>query len=161
MRRIPLTQGQFALVDDEVFDAISKCKWQAKKTASGFYALRFTRIPKPRTIYMHRQIMDVLEGGEIDHKNRNTLDNQKGNLRLATTSQNAANRKLYRTNTSGFKGVCWNQWRNLFMVNIYVKGKTILIGHFKDAIEAARAYDAAATLHYGEFASTNKSLGLL
>lgn len=101
MKTITLTQGKVAIVDDDDFDWLNQVKWFTKITGNGTrsYAARFKRINKrPTTIYMHRAIMtDDLEavgltGKEVDHINRNTLDNRRENLRVCTKQQNLANR---------------------------------------------------------------------
>ncbi len=108
-----------------------------------------------RTIYLHRLVMAAPEGVEVDHVNGNPLDNRRANLRLATRSQNAANRPSYR-GSSRFKGVCrantqsprWRAW-------ILFEGKSRYLGSYHSEDEAARAYDAAAYEQWGEFAHLN------
>src|ERR1035437_8057727 len=96
MKRIPLTRGQFALIDDDDFNKFGGLKWFAslnKKTGS-FYASRGVGPRKKRRIVrLHREIMGSPEGLKVDHRNHNTLDNRKENLRICTNSQNMMNRK--------------------------------------------------------------------
>ena len=101
MKTIQLTQGKVAIVDDADFDWLNQVKWYAKITGNGtrIYAARFKRINgEPNTIYMHRAIMagDLdhtdLDGKEVDHKNRNTLDNRRENLRACSKQENLKNR---------------------------------------------------------------------
>ena len=89
----------------------------------------------------------------VDHINHDPLDNHRHNLRLATRSQNAANVGPYANNTSGYKGVDFNQgkWR----ARITQHGKRHFLGTFDTAEEAARAYDSKALELFGEFASLN------
>jgi hypothetical protein len=90
MKQILLTQGQFALVDDEDFEQINKFKWYAQETTNriGFYAAHTIRISKTsfKKIRMHRIIMNARPDQEIDHINHDTLDNQKNNLRFVSHS---------------------------------------------------------------------------
>jgi hypothetical protein len=107
---------------------------------------------------MHRVILglrDPLIQG--DHKNGDTLDNRRVNLRQATPSQNARNMKRRRNGTSQFKGVSLDKSRNLWIASIIRKegyGREHL-GRFEREDEAAKAYDAVAHQRYGEFAYLN------
>jgi hypothetical protein len=109
---------------------------------------------------MHNAIWEyyndpIPDGYTVDHINRDTLNNQLSNLRLATDSQQAQNRRLRSDNTSGYRGVGWNKGARKWRARITVDGKVIFIGDFADKEEAARAYDAAAIEHFGEFAVLN------
>lgn len=88
---------------------------------------------------------------EIDHKNRDRSDNRLCNLRLATPSQNQANSKIGRLNTSGFKGVTFHKKKRLWMAMIRVRSDRIFLGYWHSAEEAGRAYNKAAREHFGEF----------
>ena len=92
---------------------------------------------------------------QVDHKNRNGLDNRRDNLRLATHGQNLANSKTH--SESGFKGVEKNKHR--FYASISIDGKTKKLGGYDTPEEAARAYDEAALEQFGEFARINFSKG--
>jgi len=87
---------------------------------------------------------------EIDHKNRDPLDDRIGNLRLATNSQNQANRKS--SNPSGFKGVRRHKRSGAWYAEISVNGASVHIGSFGTPEEAHDAYASAASRHHGEFA---------
>lgn len=88
----------------------------------------------------------------IDHKNRNRLDNRKENLRQATMMQQAQNRSLQSNNTSGVVGVYYRKERDAWFAQITVNGitKTIKYTHNKD--EAIRARLEAEKEYFGEFA---------
>lgn len=90
---------------------------------------------------------------EVDHKNRDPLDNRWANLREATRSQNNANTGLKRHNTSGFKGVDWHKARGLWRAQICVNKQRMTLGHFETPEQAAEVYASAARQHFGEFAS--------
>jgi AP2 domain len=156
MKMIPLTQGQVALVDDADFEWLSAFKWHAHKRPGGtFYALR--NVPSLRggrtTLRMHRAILSGIP--EVDHVNRNSLDNQRYNLRPATHSQNLANRGCQIDNTSGFKGVSWHKGSSKWHARIIVNQLCQYLGTFSEIEAAARAYDAAARENFGEFACLN------
>ena len=105
MKRIPLTQGKFALVDDEDFEALSQFKWRAKHCPDGrrpeksskWYACRTEirkrgpKAGKKKEVYMHRFLMDAPRGKVVDHLNGDGLDNRRANLRICTQKENLAN----------------------------------------------------------------------
>jgi hypothetical protein len=98
VKRIPLTQGYEALVDDEDYNWLMQWKWCVHMPkADILYAVRNGGKPngKHKTIFMHREIAGAAPGQRVDHRNRNHLDNRKSNLRPATQSQNMAN-SVYR-----------------------------------------------------------------
>lgn len=151
MKYIKLTQGKYTIVDDEDFVELSRYKWQHNaKYASRSINVNGEIIKE----YMHRRIMKAPNGQNIDHKNRNRLDNRKENLRFATVSQNKANGVKTR-GTSKYKGVCWNKISFRWQAGIVHEGKSFYLGLFKDEERAARAYNVAARQYFGEFANPN------
>src|SRR5215471_4599057 len=112
--------------------------------------------------YMHRLIAGVGPRRKVDHHDRNGLNNQRKNLRVATSSQNGANRVPDRRKagrTSQYKGVFWDKARNRWCATIHVDGKTRALGRFETEREAAAAYDAAASAIWGRFARLNLEEG--
>lgn len=105
---------------------------------------------------MHRLIMDAKDGQKVDHINRNTLDNRKSNLRFVTQSQNMMNAVIRKTNTSGFKGVCFVSREGKWLATIWKDGKQKWLGYFKDKKDAAQAYNKAALELHGQYALLNK-----
>ena len=95
----------------------------------------------------------------IDHINHDKTDNRRSNLREVSNQQNQMNQKIKNNNTSGFKGV--SKQGKKFKSMIMIDGKRKFIGYFNTPIEAAIAYDKEAEEHFGEFACTNKSMGLI
>ncbi len=156
MKTIKLTQGQITLVDDSDFEWLNKWKWHTQKSISNEYkAVRNCRCPfsgNVHLIYMHRQIMSCPRGMEIDHRNHNTLNNQKLNLRICTRTGNNRNSRIRKDNTSGYKGVSWSKshkkWRTII-------GQHIHLGLFNTKEEGAFAYDKTAIKLFGEFANLN------
>lgn len=160
MKEMPLTQGRFAIVDDEDFEALNQYRWHYYKCASRNtgYARRNIRLSNGRQVQvlMHRSITKAAEGIEVDHENGDGLDNRKSNLRPATRLQNAKNRTLNRDNTSGYKGVSWKKHNKKWCAQIRISNKPTHVGYFKTAEEAAAAYNEKAVKHYGTFARLNQ-----
>lgn len=111
-------------------------------------------------ISLHSKIIEltgqiISNGYEIDHIDRNPLNNLDNNLRICTHSQNSHNIKLRKNNTSGQIGVSWHKQCKKWQVKITINLKEIPLGLFDDLYDAARAYNAAAIKYHGEFAVLN------
>ncbi len=158
MKRIELTQGQLATVDDEDYSELNQKKWYACKWKRSYYAHAKTEIAGER-ILMHRVIMNAPKELQVDHADGNSLNNQKSNLRLCTKSQNCMNSQIRSDNTSGYKGVSWDEERRKWRVLIIKNGRNIRLGRFFCLIKAAKTYDVAARKYFGEFANTNFEIG--
>lgn len=151
-KSIPLTQGKVALVDDQDYERVSAFKWHFIKG----YAARNGRVEARRKyIYMHREILDVPDGIEVDHRNRNGVDNRRCNLRIATSSQNKMNEGKRKDNASGYRGVYLHHASGKWVAGIQVNKRRFHLGYFDSAEQAARAYDRAAYDLCGDFAATN------
>lgn len=162
MKSIPLTQGKFAVVDDEDFDRLTAMgKWcAARRKRKGFpdvfYAVRNgPRSEKPRkTILMHHVVIGLPSGTPIDHANHDGLDNRKENIRRATPMQNMHNKRSSKTDNLP-RGVRWVPGRQTYHAIIKVDGKSKFLGRFEDPLLAAAAYDAASLEHHGEYGIRN------
>jgi len=156
MKLIPLTQGQFAIVDDEDYEYLSQWKWYAHKNPRGYYAVRASRTPPGRKrVHLHREILNPPDGMDCDHINGDGLDNRRCNLRVCTRAENARNQQPQDGYSSRFKGVTRIKQTGKWRVRVKVDGRSTHLGYFTDEIEAARAYDRAARELHGEFARTN------
>jgi len=156
MKEIQLTQGKFAIVDDDMYEYLSQWKWFTHRDRNTFYAERMGgKWPNRKVVRMHRAVMNVSDDVLIDHLNGNGLDNRRENLRACTISENARNRGKDRDNSTGYKGVSWHKQDQKYHAQIRVSGRKIYLGSYADPEEAARAYDKAAKELHGEFANTN------
>lgn len=147
-KTIELSRGMVALVDAADFDWLSQWSWCAVPASDGgtFYAQR------SGNRRMHNAIMLPQRGQLVDHINRNGLDNRRSNLRLCSFRQNMANRS-FKPGVSGYRGVY--RYRDRWSANISFNGRSKVIATFDNPTDAARAFDAAARQHYGEFAVLN------
>jgi hypothetical protein len=154
-RRIPLTQGKFAIVDPDDYHRLRKYKWQLQRSPSNFYAKRAIRErSKYILVLMHREILKVADNLVVDHINHNGLDTRKANLRPATQLQNTWN-NLRRRGKNRFRGVFWDKGEKKWQARLAYDYKKIHLGFFDDDVEAAKAYDEAAKKLRGEFAVLN------
>ncbi len=150
-----LTQNQVAFIDSEDND-LSTLKWCAayRSTIKSYYAVRASQ---QQTQYLHSVILSrklgrpLVKGEKCDHKNGNTLDNRRSNLRLATHSQNQHNKGLQSNNTSGYKGVTFSKTHKKWRANIQIDNKKKFLGLFDTPEQAHKAYCKAAKELHGEF----------
>ena len=160
---IPLSSGTFAIVDNNDYDWLSEFKWSAAVLRHTAYAYRSVRNDsgKRTTLLMHRAIFErhygkIPEGLFVDHRDRNGINNRISNLRLCTHSQNMANGIKHKdAKTSLYKGVSFKLNQGLWQAQIGVNGCGIRLGTFSDEISAAKAYDRAAQMYFGEFSNIN------
>ena len=142
------------MIDKQDINLIKKYKWHL---CHGY--------PKAekngKHIIMGQLLLQPPKGFEADHKDRNPLNNCRSNLRIATSSQNSCNQGITKINTSGFKGVCKPKNAKKWLAQICVRNNKRVIGRFDNLMDAAIAYDKAVIQYHGEFALTNKMLGLL
>ncbi len=146
-----LTKGQVTILDDEDYAVYSRWRWKALERVGCYYAIR---TPQSGGIYLHRAITACPSGLCVDHIDGDTLNNQRSNLRIATSRQNSQNMKK-RAGSSVFKGVHIQPRDNLWVARIRVNGRALWLGSHHEEVDAARAYDKAAREHFGEFARLN------
>lgn len=167
-RTIPLTKGMVAIVDSVDFKHLSAYKWQAQwnQCTRSFKAKREGAanegVLKGKSLLMHREILSLRPGDkrQVDHVNHDTLDNRRSNLRIASHLENNFNKRPYRNNKSGFKGVSWSKKRRKFVAQFRIHGKVFNLGTFSNAKEAALVYDSVAKDQFGSFAFLNFPEGL-
>lgn len=158
--RVPNQVKRYAMVDDDMFETLNKHNWYYQRVLGnnveyGGYPKTTINLEngKRKSVTMHRMVMGAKSGENVDHKDRNTLNNQKSNLRLCTLSENGRN-QLSRNGASGYKGVHRDRkhWKCSFRLNY----KMICLGYFKTPIEAAICYNENIRKYHGEFAVLNE-----
>jgi len=106
-------------------------------------------------LIMHRVIMNPPKSMLVDHKNRNTLDNRRCNLRICSRSQNNSN-CIDKNNGDHFKGIWFHKQSQKWCAEIMINSKRIYLGIFITPEEAALVYNEAAKKYFGEFARLNE-----
>ena len=155
MKKIQLTQGKVALVDDEDCERVNQFRWYAN-FSRGQWSARHSGKKfngKQFPMLLSRFILNAPRGVEVDHRDRNALNNQRSNLRLCTHAENQQNSKCRRT--GHLKGVWQPKGTKRWAARITIKGRDCHLGMFDTAEEAAKSYDDSARKLFGEFARTN------
>lgn len=156
----PNYPNMFTVVDDEDFDKLKVFKWTARARFNTFYAVRRRHkreLPGSRLIYLHREVMAAEVGIPVDHIDGDGMNNTRSNLRTCTIQQNGQNsRKTKKPKSSKFKGVNFHKRDRVYRARITVCGRKTELGTFRNEIDAAKAYNQAATEHFGEFARLNE-----
>lgn len=162
MKSVHLPGGYVAFVDDDLWPLVRLYTWHVAKSRNTYYAWTNVRHPEKEELAytrkgMHQLVMGTQlgDGQQIDHVDGNGLNNQRSNLRFATTQQNMANRQAMSGGSSSYKGVHWDKRTQKWRAQISVNGKQRHLGVFTDELEAAQAYDKAALEAHGEFARLN------
>lgn len=151
---IELGAGRFALVDEQDYEAVMAAgPWHAFVAKNGrIYASR-SYSQKLHRLIASRVLGSTLTRSQlVDHASGGTLDNRRRNLRIANAAQSTANSRV-RLPMSGYRGV--HQHGTLWRARIMVGGKFASLGYFKDPVDAARAWDAAARALHGAFERFN------
>jgi hypothetical protein len=157
MKKVKLTQGKYALVDNDLFEELNKVKWYALRDGKTFYAVRKARLAsgKRTTLQMHRYIFELMGWAlpeTVDHRDRNGLNNQRANLRPATRQQQRHNQGRRTNNTSGVMGVCYSKQMQKWQASGHLNKKQILLGYFTRKRDAIAARNTFVHDHHGEFA---------
>lgn len=145
-----LASGRTVFIDDEDYPKIQSYKLVVDKRN-----LVLLVKPEHSIKKLHRFLLPCPAGLQIDHINRNRLDNRKANLRIVTASQNSRNMGIKSDNSTGYKGVQFIADHGKYRARIRTDSGRVSLGHFKTALEAAHAYDKAAKLYHGVYAFLN------
>jgi len=137
-------------VDAADWPKVRGYRWSVHEKKTALYAETKSNGTKMR---LHKLLVPGAE--QVDHEDGNGLNNRRSNLREATNSRNNANKKKGAGSSSRFKGVNWQKHTQKWRAEIRVNGVNYSLGYFTSEEDAARAYDAAALQHFGEFAKVN------
>lgn len=152
MSQLKTKKGEVILIDRDDLKSLPIISWYLDK--KGYARCKLTvGYKKRKTVLLHRMIMKAGPNEEVDHKNGNTTDNRRKNLRVCTKAQNKLNSSIYKTNKSGYKGV--DKVKTGWRAQIQVNKKKTQIGIFPDKISAAIAYNEKAKELHGIFARLN------
>lgn len=149
---IALTQGKTAIIDEGDAQRVLILKWRAFTQGTNWYAVAYVRgsgAKNPKTVYLHRFILDAPSGVQVDHINGDGLDCRRSNMRFVNNQQNHWNMK----GRGRYRGVYvkGDKWISCIIVH----GKQRQLGTFDTELEAALHFDNAAREHYGEYARFN------
>jgi hypothetical protein len=138
VKEIELTKGQIALVDDADYEVLSQFNWHVDWSSftNSFYARRYL---SNKRIYMHREILAAKPGQQVDHKNHNTLDNRRSNIRIVDATGNGKNRSTQINNRSGITGVRLLTANNKWIAYISENGVRKYLGSFNSFAAAVAA----------------------
>ena len=140
------------LIDDKNFDLLSKFTWVVCGKGG---SVKANVLGKNNVSIAWLVLGQPPKGKEVDHINRNPLDNREINLRFCSKSQNQMNKGLQKNNTSGYKGVHKSKNRKRWKAELKHNGKRLYLGTYNTKEEAAKVYNETAKKYYGEFAWLN------
>lgn len=149
---VSLTRGYLTMVLPEDIGIIADGPWCAAPDRSTIYAV--TKDKDKKTIRLHRLIVNASPGIEVDHRDRNGLNNRRSNLREATRAQNQMNAVGKPYGTSRFKGVDWDKKSMKWRARIKKAGKQKTLGYFTSEEAAHAAYCSVVEELHGKFART-------
>jgi len=149
MQQIPLynraQRSLFTLVDDEDYEVFSHYRWRLN--SKGYVIRSYSGADKEIIVALHREIMQPAAKLVVDHIDHNTLNNTRANLRVISQQLNLMNRRMFKSNSTGFKGVTYQHGK--WHARIEKDGIDIHLGYHVDLKAAALIYDCAATLLFG------------
>ena len=149
---ITLTKGYTAIIDAADVHLAEGRNWCAAVQRYTVYAqTNESTGGESHGIFLHRVLMAPPDDMQVDHRSGDGLDCRRANMRWATRAQNNHNQRISRNNTSGFKGVSWDDDRQKWMAGIVVGGKRIHLGRFVTPEAAHAAYCEASEIYHGEF----------
>jgi hypothetical protein len=160
VRKVPLSRGLFALVDEADYPRVIQHKWYARLENRTIYALRdLPRLPGQKyraKEKLHRFLLGAAGAELVDHWDGDGLNNTRANLRRATVAENNRNiRKPAHGLTSQYKGVSWHPKAQKYQASIRFQKRNYYLGLFLDPVDAAWAYDREARRLHGAFAACN------
>lgn len=156
--------GKYKAIVDSIDVDLKDFNWKAQIASHTVYVTRaVSQDGKQRYVMMHRVILarklerdDLLPHEQVDHINGNGLDNRRENLRLATASQNCANQRKPKNNTTEYKGVTYYPRHKQYVARIMIEGKRKFLGLFKTKEQAHEACCEARKQYHGEYANNGE-----
>jgi hypothetical protein len=149
---IPLAGGQFAKVSDRDYWLVRQFNWRVLNAKYGHIQYARTGGSDGAPLVLMHRLIAGFPPFDLDHKNRDGLDNCRRNLRPASASQNLANQKIHQNNKTGLKGITLTEKARPWRARLGTYGKRRHLGYFSSPLQAHAAYKKAAKNYYGEFA---------
>ena len=152
MKKIELTKGKFALVDNSDFENLNQYNWYCLSTG---YAMReYRKNGKKIRVLLHRYLLNAKKPYVVDHIDGNPLNNQRSNLRICSVAENIRHRvKLNKNNISGIVGINWNKRDKIWRARIMFNRKEIFLGNFHNIQGAFLARKWGEKLYFKNFQS--------
>lgn len=155
---LPLSKGHEARLCRRGYEWARQWKWcmGSRYAMRSIYSTGDDGQRSSRTLYLHVELareFGIAEAGkQVDHRDRDRLNNRLENLRAASPQQQQWNTSKHRGCSSIYKGIYWNKAKRRWRALIMVAGRQRLLGSFQSETAAADAYAVAAREHFGEFA---------
>ncbi len=137
-----------ALIDIDDIEKVKNMKWRktGHHVSSDVEGSKFQ-------ILLHRFILGVSDINiDVDHIDRDVLNNKKANLRVCSHQENTFNCSLSKNNTSGFIGISWSKSRDKWEPSLFINGKRLYLGRYENIEDAVVARLKAEKEYFGEFA---------
>lgn len=150
---VPLSKGMVALISPQDAELVLQAKWHVIGSAWLWYAYTTNHPNHQGRIAMHNLIVQPPPGLEVDHKNRNGLDNRRENLRIVTPVENQWNKGKKNRASSRFRGV--TKVMRSWVAYATISSRQVRLGTFRDEVAAAIEHDIAILPERGVFAQTN------
>ncbi len=151
MKELKLSNNKSSIIDDDIYDYLSKFKWYYNKGYARRRARKSEGLNREK-VMLHRFIINAKEGEIVDHINGNTLDNRVNNLRIVSNKENVWNSTYMRNTKSGVKGITWHKRDKVWMVRIQKNGIRYSLGNYGSLKEAKKIYLNKNKELYGEYA---------
>jgi hypothetical protein len=157
MKLVPLTQGKFAMVDDDDYERVMQHKWCVFKSNKRFYAsTKILHGDKTwKNLMLHRFILNKHQDKNVCFKDKDGFNCCKGNLIELNAGERTHLSEKMVVKTSKYVGVHWSKQRNKWLAIIRFKKQKYDLGGFENEADAAMSYNTKALELYGENAKLN------
>ena len=140
MKKIQINLGQTITIDNEDLERISQHSWSTSWSKKRLFFVCPGACINYKWVILSRFLMNPPKDKQVDHINRNVLDNRRSNLRVCTNSINGHNRGLFKKNKLGLSGVYFDKYHKKYRSEIKLNSKRFFLGYFKDPQTAHAAY---------------------